>query len=365
MGGKTEANVHPDKVMSTTHPHSSSGHAPLGSVIIVSHNGGAMLMEAVRSVLAQTVVDRLEIIIVDNGSTDGSMGFLESAPGHIRIIKLDRNQGFAGGNNAAFAVARGEYLLLLNNDAVAHECWAAELIKAARTHPQAGMFTSKILFYADRERIDNVGHNIFPDGLNRSRGHNEKDHGQYDLDEETLFASGCAALYRRDKVLAWAGFDEDFFAYGDDADLGLKFRLDGLSCRYVPTAVVYHHGSATAGPYTGRKIFLVERNRVWILIKYFPVSWILASPGYSLARFLKSYQAAHQGRGLAGQLATKNSLATVLTAVFQAWLQALLGLPRMIRKRKELMSRRTVDQKAYRNTLRRFKASLEDISFGV
>ena len=145
---------------------------PLGSVIIINYNGGQLLHAAVESALRQTVADRLEVIIVDNGSTDDSIDAVEKDfSKEVKIIRLNENLGFAGGNNRGIREARGKYILLLNNDAAAEPDWAEELTSAAEASPGVGMCTPKILYFADRRRIDNVGHKMYRDGLNRSRGH--------------------------------------------------------------------------------------------------------------------------------------------------------------------------------------------------
>jgi len=119
---------------------------------------------------------------------------------------------------------------------------------------------SQILVYEDPRRIDKAGHLIWPDGQNRGRGTGETDHGQYDRVEETAWPDGCAAMYRKDMLDLIGGFDEDFFAYADDAELGLRARLAGWRCLYIPTAVVYHHLGSTLGRYSAERLVLIEDN---------------------------------------------------------------------------------------------------------
>src|SRR5207253_10307584 len=129
--------------------------------------------------------------------------------------------------------ARGQYVALLNNDAEAEPGWLAALVRAAQGAPDVGMFATKILRYDHRDVIDKVGHLIYPDGQNRGRGSGESDRGQFDQQEEVLLPDGCAALYDR-RVFETAGlFDEEFFAYGDDAEMGLRARLAGWRCLYI------------------------------------------------------------------------------------------------------------------------------------
>jgi GT2 family glycosyltransferase len=237
-------------------PADESSPEPQVSVIIVNHNRAELLLECLQSVVAQTYRN-LEILIVDNGSSDHSDQAAKSfADARINWIPLEKNLGFAGGCNVGIRRARGEFVALLNNDAVAGEDWIEQLMVPLLDDPDTGMCASKILFHGE-DVIDKVGHLIYLDGQNRGRGTGERDTGQYDRREETLFPDGCAALYRRELMEQVGGFDEEFFAYGDDADLGIRIRLLGSRCQYVPEAIVYHRHSSTLGSYSPQKIFWV------------------------------------------------------------------------------------------------------------
>ena len=149
---------------------------------------------------------------------------------------------------------------------------------------EIGMAASKILVYEDPRRIDKAGHLIYPDGQNRGRGSGELDAGQYDRVEEVLWPDGCAAMYRREMLDQIGGFDEDFFAYADDAELGLRARIAGWKCLYIPSAVVRHHRGATLGVRSSRRLELIERNRVLLAAKLFPWSLLWLNGAYYLAR---------------------------------------------------------------------------------
>jgi GT2 family glycosyltransferase len=338
----------------------------LGSVVVLNLNGASYIEETMRAILGQSIVDRLKVVVVDQASTDGSRELIERLFGNrITLIRAEKNLGYTAGNNLAFRHAEGEYILRLDSDAVPQPNWAEELIRAAESHPSAGMCTSKILFHHDRTLIDCVGHDIFRDGLNRSRGNMERDDGRYDREEETLFASGCASLYRRIPVLDVGGFDEDFFIYGDDADLGLKLRFQGLGCRYVPTAVVYHRGSKGFGAQSLRKLYLIERNRVWILLKYFPASWILASPFHTIRRLYRAWRASKRGKGISGELAENHSSFRLGLTILHAWLAAKLKMPKMLFKRRRINADRKISAPEVKALLRRFSAPIEAMSFGA
>jgi GT2 family glycosyltransferase len=332
------------------------------SVIVVNWNGKAYLGECLTSLRNQTFLD-FDVIVVDNGSTDGSVEYLESQfPGFARILRNAENRGFSGGNNQGIKAARGQYIALLNNDAQADQEWLQELVKAAQAAPRAGMLASKIYLQGRPRIIDNVGHLIFRDGLNRGRGRLEEDHGQFNEKEEVLFPSGCAALYRREMLEEIGLFDEDFFAYGDDTDIGLKGRLAGWKCLYIPSAVVYHRYSQSSGSYSPLKAFYVERNRVWISVKYFPLSLLMKSPFYTCWRFLLQGYGALTGRGAAGRFGREYSRWELLRILVKAYISAFQGLPKMWKKRKEIRKLTRVDKEEILEWFERFGINAREIS---
>jgi GT2 family glycosyltransferase len=306
----------------------------------------------------------VEIVIVDNGSSDGSVDLIESQYGRrITLIKNDVNVGFAEGNNIGIRASSGYYIALLNNDAVADSHWIEELVKGAERSEKAyGMWASKILFYDNKKIIDTAGHLMYPDGLNRGRGKGEVDEGQYDKQEEVFFPSGCAALYARRMIDIIGGFDDVFFAYGDDTDLGLKARIAGWKCLYVPTSKVFHKSSATAGMYTPSKAYLIERNRIWILVKYFPISDIFRSIFYTFVRYTLQAYGALAGRGAAGRFVVGSSKMRLILVLFRSYIGAVIRLPVMIKKRKNLKQIKKASSNDFHMWLRRFGISAKEIS---
>lgn len=336
----------------------------VASVVILNWNAGKMTCDTIDAVLKQTIAEQLCIIVVDNASTDGSYDlFKEKYGAKIKLIRSSENLGFAGGNNLAFQHCLGKFILLLNNDAIPDPDWAAELIKTAESDDSVGMCTSKIYAGATRERFDNTGQLIYVDGLSRSRGHMEMDVAQYSRVEETLFPSGCASLYSLAAVQRVGGFDQDFFAYGDDTDLGLKIRALGLKCLYTPHAIVNHLQSYTLGAYSLKKVYFIERNRVWIMIKHLPVHWVIISPIYTFLRLFSAYRAGKKRAGLAGEIAKRNSSVQLGLTIIRAWLDALRKAPKMYRKRRELSKMRVISNVAWKEILTRFAASLKNMSF--
>jgi GT2 family glycosyltransferase len=321
--------------------------APLVSVVIVNWNGRHLLGECLDSLRAQSFRD-FEIIMVDNGSRDGSAEYVRARYPAVTLVELPENTGFAGGNNAGIRIARGKYVALLNNDTRTDPEWLASLVREAEASPAAGMWASKILSYDRPDIIDNVGLLIYRDGLARGQGRLERDRGQYDVMREALFPSGCAALYRR-RVLDEVGlFDEDFFAYADDVDLGLRARLAGWGCTYVPAAKVYHRYSSSSSTYSPLKAFLVERNRIWVLLKYYPAELVLASFFFTLKRFLLQFYGAVSGRGASARFSEENGLLNAAAVLLKAWCSALTALPKIFGWRRWYRRRRIGRRELYR-----------------
>jgi GT2 family glycosyltransferase len=312
------------------------------SVVVINWNGRDYLRACLESLACQETVD-FEVIVVDNGSRDGSLEmvrseFMARPDFSIQLIANDVNRGFCAANNQGFAAARGRFIAILNNDTEVVPGFLAALRRAFDMAPDIGMAAAKVMVYEDPRRIDKVGHLIYPDGQNRGRGTGEIDRGQYDRIEDCLWPDGCAAMYRATMLEQIGGFDEDLFIFGDDAELGLRGRIAGWRCLYVPEAVVRHHrGGAMKTGSTGR-IFLIERNRVLLAVKLFPISLLLLNPFYFAARLLAGAYAAVGEKGeLVRFPGFRNKLRLAWT-IARADFAALLMIPRTLRKRRRLQS---------------------------
>ncbi|MEP7365426.1 MAG: glycosyltransferase family 2 protein [Acidobacteriota bacterium] len=341
---------------------------PVVTVVVVNWNRRELLRNCLRSLEGQEGLEGpFEVVLVDNGSDDQSVEmaereFGESAAFRLQVVENIRNLGFCEANNQGMALARTPYIALLNNDAEAEPGWLAALCEGMEARPRAGMAASKILVWEDPGRIDKVGHLIYLDGQNRGRGTGERDEGQYNEAGEALWPDGCACLYRREMIEEIGGFDEDFFAYADDAELGLRARIAGWGCIYVPTAVVRHHRGATLGLANLRRLELIERNRILLVAKLFPWRLVWLNGVFYLARLAAGAMAAVRSRGEINRFPGLGGKLRVVSALISADFQALRMLPRMIAKRKKLAAIRRLSSREITQLLWRNRITLKALS---
>ncbi len=343
---------------------------PVVSVVVVNWNRKELLRACLDSLARQTF-SSFEIIVIDNGSSDGSPAlvqeFAQGSPQPVRLIQNQENRGFCAANNQGFAASQAEFVALLNNDAEAEPGWLAAMLDAISTKPavgesDVGMVASKILVFEDPRIIDKCGHLMYPDGQNRGRGCGQFDRGQFDTLAEALWPDGCAALYRRAMLDEVGGFDEEFFAYADDAELGLRARIAGWNCLYAPGAVVRHHRGATLGLNSAKRLTLIERNRVLLVVKLFPWNLLWLNGAYNLARIGAGAAAALRGKGEIRRYQGPKGKLTAATALLKGTLSALPMIPSMIRKRRAFRPKHRLSPKQVRRLLLRFRIPLRELS---
>ena len=245
----------------------------LASVIVLNWNGERFLGACLDSLRRQTL-SGLETILVDNGSTDGSVELVKRDFHDVQVIALDRNIGFSGGNNQGIRHARGQYVALLNNDAEADPRWIEEIVKAFECHPEIGMCASKMILYGDRALADACGDFYTVEGVAGKIGHLEPE-GQYSEPREVFGACAGAAGYRRSVLQELGGFDEDLFLVHEDSDLSFRAQLMGYRCLFVPTAIVYHHLGATIGRGSDTSVYFSQRNTEFVYLKNMPLLLLL------------------------------------------------------------------------------------------
>jgi len=241
--------------------------APLASIVIPNWNGIEHLPGCLDSLRTQTYRNT-KVILVDNGSTDGSQALVTGQYPEVRLVPLERNLGLTGGNNIGFHAARGEILISLNNDTEAHPHFVEALVNALSEHPEAGMAAAKMLLFDRRDQIHSAGDGYGQDGIPFNRGVWQRDEGQFDEPGWIFGGCGGAVAYRRAMLDDVGTFDESFFMYCEDVDLNWRAQLAGWRCWYAPQAIVYHKLSATGGGpiasyYTGR-------NTLWVIAKNYP-----------------------------------------------------------------------------------------------
>jgi GT2 family glycosyltransferase len=335
-------------------------------VVVVNWNRRLLLESCLQSLARQNLNQPFEVVVVDNGSEDGSPEMVlreyeKSTVFGLQLIRNSENRGFCAANNQGFAASDSEFVALLNNDAEAEPNWLQKLASAFDGRPDVGMAASKILVYEDPRRIDKAGHLIYPDGQNRGRGSGELDEGQYDRVEEILWPDGCAAMYRRAMLDQIGGFDEDFFAYADDAELGLRARIAGWKCLYIPAAVVRHHRGATLGVRSSRRLELIERNRVLLAAKLFPWSLLWLNGVYFALRLGAGLWAAITGQGEVGKYPGMRGKLQAASAVLKGDWQAVPLLPRMLAKRRDVERIRKLSPREVRRLILEHRISLKQL----
>ena len=328
--------------------------------MVVNWNRKELLRSCLLSLRRQIGIT-FEIIVVDNGSTDGSAELAEAAFG-AHVIRNTENRGFCAANNQGIAVARGEFVALLNNDAEAEPGWLSALHTACSSAPDVGMAASKVLVWEEPGRIDKVGHLIFPDGQNRGRGSGVADHGQFDREEEVLWPDGSAAMYRQAMLRQIGGFDEDFFAYGDDAELGLRARIAGWKCIYTPLAVARHHRGSTMGKGSARRLELIERNRLLLAMKLFPWSLLWLNPLFFAVRLGAGVVLAGRSAGDTAHFEGWRGKLAMAMALIRGDAAALRMAPLMLRKRSAIASIRRLSPREVRRLILSHRLSLRDVA---
>ena len=302
----------------------------LVSVIIPNWNGAHHLPVCLDALQAQTY-PRVEVILVDNGSIDGSQALVSEKYPEVRLLAQDHNLGLTGGNNAGFRVAQGEILISLNNDTEVAPRFVEALVDAMVEHPEAGMAAAKMLLFDRRDTIHSAGDGYGVDGIPYNRGVWQRDEGQYDEPGWIFGGCGGAVAYRRAMLDQVGLFDESFFMYCEDVDLNWRAQLAGWGCWYTPEAVVYHKLSATGGGaiasyYTGR-------NTLWVIAKNYPGAllrkhWLrVLRAQWGVAR-----DALQAWRGQAARARLRGQMA------------GLLGWPRMLGRRRAIQAGRRVKE---------------------
>ncbi len=318
-------------------------------VVVLNWNGESYIRECLRSVLNQTY-SRYRVVVVDNGSTDGSADLIREEFQEAFLIALPDNLHFARGTNAGIEAALRdpacEFVVTLNNDTRSDPEFLSSFVKAAAGE-HVGMVAAKLLFMDRPNVLNTTGICPTRDGSGVDRGWNQRDEGQFDAATDVFAPSAGAALYRRGLFERVGLFDGDFVAYYEDLDLAWRARLAGWTARFAPGAIVYHKYSASSSHQSPWKTYQGERNRIWNLVQNYPLRYIAEGIPWNGLRVL----AALRRRTFPGRYLSTHtpdgqgtpSFGDFATATLRARLDAYAGLPAAFRKRRSRQSYRCVD----------------------
>lgn len=300
--------------------------------MVLNFNGGRMVTDCLASLDAQEPSCG-EIICVDNASTDGSPDVIEQRFPSVRLVRLARNMGFAGGMNRGILACRGDPVALINLDVVLQSDYLAHCTAALDADRTLGGVTGKLLRPADAGPpiLDTTGHIVYRNRRAVDRGEREVDRGQYDQDRELFSVCGAAPVYRRrmldDIMVSHDYFDEDFFAYFEDFDLSWRAQLRGWGFSYVPAAVARHHRGGSEGKASTFILACNHRNRLLVMLRNdSPASFVRHLPGIAYTELR----------------ATLHMLKLRPAALVLAWGQLVKLLPSQLAKRRVIQRTRTV-----------------------
>jgi len=299
------------------------------SIIIVTWNSKKYLQNCLDELATQISHDS-EVILVDNGSADGALdGIHKKYPSlNLCVHRLSSNLGYAIANNIGARLAHGKWLALLNADAFPEPDWLEKLIRAAEENPKFSFFASRQIQANSPDRLDGVGDAYHIAGLAWRRHYNQLAQAYGHQAEETFSACPTAALYSREEFLKLGGFDEDYFSYFEDVDLGFRLRLGGAKCLYVPEAVVHHVGSASTGKRSDFSVYYGYRNMIWTFVKNMPMPLLLIFlPLHISAILFFAFYLTLRGQG---------------KVIWRAIFDAIHGLPKMIEKRKSIQKNKKI-----------------------
>ena len=307
------------------------------AVVVVNWNGGDLLVRCLHALITQSSAPG-SIIVVDNGSTDGSVATIEKHFTDITILRLRENTGFAAALNHGIAHAeRFAWIASVNPDAFPTERWIETMVAAVNKYPSAAGFGSQMIDDADHNRLDGIGDNYHVSGLAWRRMHGEPTTSMDTVDREIFAPCAAAAFYNRRVISELGGFDESFFCYFEDVDLGFRLRLAGYQCQAVSNAVVFHVGSAITGRSSDFSIYHGHRNLVWSYFKNMPPTllWRYLPQHFFLNIMTVVYY------GARGRLRT----------ILSAKIDAIRGLPAILRRRSAVQRSREATVPALRDAM--------------
>jgi GT2 family glycosyltransferase len=346
---------------------------PSVAVTIPTLFAGNLLEACLRALSHQTFRD-FEVIVIDNGQGDNGQGVsrieMDGLEFPVRVLSPGSNIGFGAAVNLGAKATEARLIVTLNDDTEPEPEWLEALVRELESDQRIGMCASSIRHFRPHrtdvplpDRLDSAGMLICLDGSSKQRGGSQPP-SAFASSADVLLPSACAALYRRELLDEVGFFDEDFFLYCEDTDLGLRARWAGWRCRYVAAAIVQHHYSSTARPFSALKAHFVERNRIWVAIKNFPLILLPAVPFAALLRYAWQLRAVWQKRGAAGEFVTSGvPLQKAGIIVLRAWLETLIHLPALLRKRALGRGRRKIGSMEFIRLLYSHRITTKELAF--
>lgn len=329
------------------------------TVVIATIAADSTLAECIRSLEGQTLRD-FDVIVVDN-SGEGRAARMEEVARRAKVIENPKNLGFGAAINQGIRASSTPFVATLNDDATAHPDCLEKLLATIEARYEIGMCAPQIRLYG-KDVLDSAGMVICRDGSSKQRGHLEPC-STYARLQQALLPSGCAAMYRRDMLDEVGLFDESFFLYCEDTDLGLRARWKLWECMYAPDAIVEHRYSHSAGTASELKAYYVERNRLFTVTKNFPLSDLLLAPFFSIARYVWHVVYMGRGRGKAADFRAAGSSPIRLPIILgRASLALLPAIPRLVRERRHIQRNGRASAKQFHKMLRSYAISTRQVA---
>lgn len=334
-------------------------------MIIPTLYAGDNLRDTIESLVAQSYTD-FDVVVVDNSGTRLAAGHAAETRIDMTLLYMETNVGFGAAINRALKQTTAALVAVLNDDAPVHRDWLRALVDCAESFPEFGMFSSQIRL-SGTPFLDSTGMLLSRDGSSIQRSHLQPWSGDT-ASADCLLPSGCAALYRR-KALneitlpGTAGpFEEKFQLYCEDTDLGLRLLWQGWRCRYVANAIVEHRYSRSAGAVSPLKAFLVERNRLFVVLRNFPFSDAVAAVVSAPLRYVYHLREAILGRGKTGAFTRSRAGWQSPWLVLKAHAALFGALPGLLRDRRLILTYTRVSKDRFREVIYAHRATLKEVA---
>ena len=331
---------------------------PAVTIAIPTLQAGDALTACLRALGSQTFRN-FEVIVINNGEKPFAPPAGLWFP--CRVLSPGRNTGFGAAINLAARATDAPFVATLNDDTEPDPLWLEALVREISVDARAGMCASRIRLFESCV-LDSAGMLICLDGSSKQRGQGQPP-PVFDRAEEVLLPSACAALYRREMLQEIGFFDEDYFLYCEDTDLGLRSRWAGWHCRYAPAATLRHHYSVSAGAFSPLKARFVERNRLWVAIKNFPLALLAVSPLTSMLRYFWQLVSLRSRKGAASEFVRSgNSLGSAFAILLRAHGETLRALPTLLRKRAAIRRTRKIGSLEFLRLIFRHRITTRELA---